>query len=301
VVVTQQRRSVALSNPTPPCVVCGTPSVPYGSKAGYDLFHCSACLHLFVWPMPANVDFIYGEDYFTGAKAGFGYTDYDRDKQAMAPTFHAYLNRIEKVLGGTGTLLDVGAATGFFLDLARSRKWEVHGIEVSVSAATTARSKGLDVLTGPVESCDSPPGSFDAVCMWDVIEHMPNPCAAVTHVRQLLKPGGILAVNTPDSDSLLPRLLGVKWHLIIPPEHLNLFSRRSLRILLERHGFEILDLTRVGKTFTLQYTAQFALKTLGLLDGPAGRISRALNGTWMGRWRIPINLRDNVFTLARAR
>ena len=285
----------------PSCVVCATPSESYGSKAGYDLFRCSACLHTFVWPMPANPHSIYGEDYFTGAKGGFGYTDYDGDKLAMAPTFHAYLSRMEAALGGTGELLDIGAATGFFLHLARQRKWQVRGIEVSASAAQMARSKGLDVLTGPVENCNWPPASFDAVSMWDVIEHMADPHAAMDHVQRMLKPGSVLAVNTPDCGSFFSRLLGLKWHLIIPPEHLNLFSRQSLRLLLERHGFEILDLARVGKTFTIQYVSFFLLKTLGILNSPAGRISSALNGTRIGHWSVPINLRDNIFVLARKR
>lgn len=284
---------------TPPCIVCGNGAALYGSRTGYDFFRCMVCAHLFVWPTPPGIHDIYSEDYFTGARGGFGYTDYDRDKLAMVPTFNEYLLRMERALGRTGSLLDIGAATGFFLDLARHRNWKVRGVEVSKPAAAIARSKGLDVWTGVVEDCEYPAQDLDAVSMWDVLEHMADPHSTMKHVSQLLKPGSVLAINTPDSSSLIPKLLKLKWHLLLPPEHLNLFSRQSLRYLLEQHQFEILELTTIGKTFTVQYTFHFLLKTFGLVNGPAGSMSRALNGTRVGSWGVPINLWDNVFALAR--
>lgn len=286
---------------SPSCVVCEASSASCGSKCGYELFRCSACSHLFVWPMPSTTDSIYSADYFSGAKAGFGYTDYDNDKRAMIPTFEKCLSRIEAAVGSTGALLDVGAATGFFLDLAKRRKWQVQGVELSVSASAVARSKGLDVATGSVESCELPASSFDAVSMWDVIEHLTDPPGTMNSVRRILKPKGVLAINTPDSTSAVSRLLGLKWHLVTPPEHLNLFSQYSLRLLLEKHGFEVLEVTRISKTFTVQYTLHFLLKTLGMVNGAAARVSDGLNGTKLGLLGIPINLRDNMFVLARKR
>src|SRR3954452_11248046 len=107
------------------CTVCGNEAVPLGTKRTFCLYRCRECLHMFVWPAPHNHLDIYCEEYFAGACHGFGYTDYDRDKQPMMPTFREYLRRIEAITPAKGTMLDVGAATGFFLDLARQRDWTV--------------------------------------------------------------------------------------------------------------------------------------------------------------------------------
>src|SRR5687768_16282665 len=85
-------------------------------KNSCDIYRCAGCGLLMVWPIP-QVSEIYSEDYFNGAHGGFGYVDYDQDKRAMDRTFVTFLERIEKHAPSKGTLLDVGAATGYFLDL----------------------------------------------------------------------------------------------------------------------------------------------------------------------------------------
>lgn len=242
---------------------------------------------------------VYSDQYFSGGRTGFGYTDYDRDKQPMVPTFHEYLDRLARYGKSTGKLLDVGAATGFFLDLARRRGWQVCGVEPSDYAASLARSKDIDVRTGTLDHCGFPAESFDAISMWDVIEHMPDPRCSFSSVVSLLKPGGLVAINTPDSSSLMARMLRSKWHLVVPPEHLNLFSRRSLKCLVESLGLEVLEVTSIGKTFTMQYI----LMTLAhwLKSDLFGAATKALRGSRAAEWRLSINLRDNVFMVARKR
>jgi 2-polyprenyl-3-methyl-5-hydroxy-6-metoxy-1,4-benzoquinol methylase len=196
-------------------------------------------------------------------------------------------------------MLDVGAATGFFLDLARGQGWRVQGVEPSDHAASLARAKGIDVRTGVIESCDAPSKSFDAITMWDVIEHLPDPAATMGRVAELLKPGGVVAINTPDSGSALATLMGENWHLVVPPERLNLFHRRSLRVLLEKQGFEILQTTSLGKRFTLQYIAQTLSHWWNIK--PIEAAHRRLRRMRAGQWSVPLNLFDNVFVLARKR
>jgi SAM-dependent methyltransferase len=249
--------------------------------------------------MPVDHLKIYNEEYFFGADGGFGYTGYDRDKRAMVPTFHKYLDRLESAAPGRGALLDIGAATGFFLELARQRGWQVHGIEPSDAAAERARAKNLDVRTGVLREGIFAPASFEAITMWDVIEHVTDPQSAIRDAAALLKPGGVLAVNTPDSGCLLAKLLGSRWHLVVPPEHLNLFHRRSLISLLTCNGFEILAVASIGKRFTLQYVFQ----TLAHWQGIAlwRTLAHRLRGGRVGQWGVPINLHDNFFLLARKR
>jgi cyclopropane fatty-acyl-phospholipid synthase-like methyltransferase len=284
-----------MSNGNAACIVCSSGAESCWVKSGYTYYRCRFCRHLFVWPMPAVTSQIYSKSYFEGGGDGFGYPDYDHDKQAMSSTFTNYLDRITRLSGQTGRLLDIGAATGFFMGMARDRGWRVWGVEVSDHASETARSRGFDVRTGVLTGQDFEDSSFDAITMWDVIEHMEDPKRDVIRSSSLLKSGGVLAINTPDAGSLVSKLAGVKWHLVIPPEHLNLFSRQSLRILLESCGFEVLETTTLGKRFTVQYVADTLSHVFSPLKGIAARVA----GTRLGRANVSINLYDNVFMLAR--
>ncbi len=280
------------------CPICESGAAAVGQKHSYRLYRCSHCGHLFVWPMPDNHLGIYLQDYFQGSRdGGFGYVDYDRDKLPMVPTFERYLDLLQRTGATGGTMLDIGAATGFFLDIARRRGWKAYGVEASDYAASVARSKGLDVMTGVLEDYNTAPDFFDAITAWDVIEHLHCPRNTVRKIHNVLKPGGLLAINTPDAGSALAKALEIKWHLVIPPEHLNLFHRKSLRHLLEENGFEILLEDKIGKTFTLQYIFQtlFHWQKLAIW----GWVANHLQQRSVGQWGIPINLRDNMFVIAR--
>ena len=284
-----------------PCKLCQAAAVCAGAKNTFRLFRCGKCGLLFVHPVPEDLLEIYNDRYFSGATEGHGYTDYDRDKEPMRPVFEEYLQRIEGVLGKPGRLLDVGAATGYFLDICRQRGWSTAGVEPSDFAASLGRNKGLDVRTGVLPDCGFAPGSFDAVTLWDVLEHVPDPEKTVQDVVQLLKPGGIFAFNTPDVDSAWARTMGMHWHLIVPPEHIHLFGRKSAVELLTKCAFLPLEVTTIGKTFTIQYV----LKTLGqwlklpLFTRSAEWMRGTRLGNLLGNLGVPINLRDNMFVMAR--
>lgn len=281
------------------CPICCDGATFVGERGKYRLWRCRACSALFVAPLPASVDDIYGDDYFHGATAGFGYVDYDNDKAPMEETFERYLCDIDGLLTTGGkTLFDIGAATGVFLNLARARGWSVSGVEVSRVASQTAREKGLQVYTGTLdEGLSMFPESIDVVTMWDVLEHLMNPTQTIASVHRVLKPGGILAITTPDSSSAVARLFGLHWHLVVPPEHLILFGRTSLRVLLEHAGFTVCKVTRVGKRFTLQYVVQ----TLARLHNRPlwTRVGDVLRRSGLGRCRVTIDLRDNITVFAR--
>lgn len=281
------------------CVVCDSAASELGVRNGHRIFKCASCRSYFAWPPPIDADRlkIYSEDYFSGAADGFGYADYDRDKQAMSPTFQKYLDVIESFLPAKGTLVDVGAATGFFLKLAVDRGWTGIGIEPSLHASALAREKGLDVRTSTFEADSMPPESVDVITLLDVIEHLPNPRAVLQAAHRALRPGGLVVINTPDSGSLVARIFGHKWHLVVPPEHLFLFNMMSLQRALGEDHFKIVVREKIGKRFTVQYVLETLHRWQGfsfwrkiydrVRDRPAGRAS------------VGINLRDNMFLLAQ--
>lgn len=236
------------------CPICNTPSpYPYSDKKNYSLYRCNQCKLIFLWPIPPNIDSIYNPDYFTGAKHGFGYSNYEQDKIPITKTFHRYLQEIENFKPDHGSLLDIGAATGFFLEQAQASEWTTAGLETSEYACKLAANNNIQVYCGQLQDNLFSPNSFDVVTMWDVFEHLPDPHSSINITNQLLKKDGLLVINTPDSSSFIASLACQRWHLLIPPEHIYLYSYRALDILLTKHSFKIISTKRIGKSYTPSY------------------------------------------------
>jgi SAM-dependent methyltransferase len=152
-----------------------------------------------------------------------------------------------------GTLLDVGAWVGYLVSEADARGWSAIGVEPSTFASAFARERlGVDVRTGGLFDADLPPGGFDAVTMGDVIEHLVRPDAALDRIAGLLAPGGLLWLALPDAGSRLARVMGRRWWSVIPT-HVQYFTRTSIRLLLERRGYEVLEIATAPKAFTVRY------------------------------------------------
>ncbi|HUY62281.1 MAG TPA: class I SAM-dependent methyltransferase [Candidatus Paceibacterota bacterium] len=270
--------------------------IPLFSKKEYRYVRCGACGFVCIAPVP-DPRSVYGKDYFLGAEHGYGYVDYDEDKAAMKPVFERCLAMVEEVRPIRGKLLDVGAANGYFVGVANARGWDAEGIEISSYAAEEGRRRGLAIQTGTLEDISFPDGTFDAVTMFDVLEHIPHPVSAVRAVTRMLRPGGALLINTPDTGSLVARMFGKRWHLYVPPEHLALFNAENLTKLLWSEGFEVLRVRHLGKTFTVRYI----IDTLGrqVCIPVASRVLGSLGRSRLGDLRVPLNLGDNMLLVAR--
>jgi SAM-dependent methyltransferase len=140
---------------------------------------------------------------------------------------------------GPARILDVGCGNGAFLKRMRSFGWDVHGLDPDPAAAAAAKASGIDVLVGTLADATWPEGWFDAVTMSSVIEHVPDPVAALSACRRLLAPGGTLHLVTPNTRALGAERFGVNWRGFEAPRHLVLFDRRSLSLLLEAQGFDL--------------------------------------------------------------
>jgi len=280
------------------CPICEIQSANYFTKKnGFDLYRCKKCNLMFVWPVSPDFTKIYSKDYFSGAKDSLGYADYEGDREITLGVFKTYLENIEKHYPKRGKLLDVGSATGHFLELANKHGWEAKGIEISAYASGIGRKKGLQIITGKFETFDLPEKYFDAVTFWDVLEHFEKPETAIRQARKILKPGGILVLNTPDSASLMAKIFGRRWHALVPPNHLHIFNQKNMGRLLAKNNFEIVGTDRVGKEFSLR----FFLKVLAnwqkmkIFEKAYGQ---AMKRRW-GNWSVPLNTRDNIFIMAK--
>src|SRR5208282_5445413 len=121
--------------------------------------------------------------------------------------------RALRVLNGwlpkRGRLLEIGSYCGIFLDRIRASGWEVTGLEPDRGAADYSRAKyGLRIVDGVLPNPSLPDKNFDAVVMLHVIEHMPDPSENLREIHRVLKPGGVLVVETPRFDSLMFKILG---------------------------------------------------------------------------------------------
>jgi len=289
----------------PSCFLCGAEDFhPLYLIHDCQLVRCPHCQAVFTREIPSRLlkSSFYEEDYFqnpafasTDINEYFGYDTYIPDQKNIQDKFKICIRRIKKYQP-SGKLLDLGCATGFFLDLARRHRFEVLGVEPSRFAGRKARELfGVPVIPRELREADLPTSGFDVVTLWDVIEHFANPRAELREINRILKPGGILGIITPNIGSPAARILKDKWlEIHRMPEHLIFFSARTLKRLLEETGFEILEAHSIGKKFYLDSfirNLNFQLRVFGLPALPVPRF----------HWRIPlnINLKYKLFLLAR--
>ena len=153
-----------------------------------------------------------------------------------------------------GRLLDIGCATGFLLDEARKDGWEVHGVELSSWAVDYIKNKlSIDtIFHGVLKNANYPGNYFDVVILKDAIEHLTDPKGILIEIRRILKPNGILCVNTPNIDSFVSKALKARWWGI-KQAHLYYFSRKTLCRMLDISGFLPVRIRSHPRTFTTKY------------------------------------------------
>jgi SAM-dependent methyltransferase len=191
------------------------------------------------------------------------------EEAGQIETARRSLDRIEAQVR-PGHLVDLGCWTGSFVAAAAERGWDAVGIEPSSWAAQRAKERGLDVRVGDLRSHGLDAGGFRCVVMCDVIEHLLDVGAAIQTAAGLLEPGGVAYLTTPDASGRLPRLLGARWWSVLPM-HVQYFTRDSLRLLLEQHGFRVLEVASHPKVFTASYYAN-------RIGGYAPSVARAAVG-----------------------
>ena len=271
------------------CNLCGARSTrPFARRQGFAIVSCTTCGLVYVTPRPSVERLLAHYNSNESSRVQY-YLDVE---PADRRTFAALLDHVERARPGLGELLDVGTNVGTCLALARERGWRGRGVEINAEAARLCREeRGLDVVTRPLEPGLFAPRSFDAVVLSDVIEHLPDPAGVVRVVHELLRPGGLCAISTPDVSGWAARALQLK-----PEEHLYYFAPDTLRALLERAGFETLECRPFDRWHNL--TGMTHSTTCGgLLPrlAPLFRVSRRLLGDVVVR----LPLRENLLALAR--
>lgn len=201
------------------------------------LFRCARCKDLFLYELQKRGD-RYDRDYFfTEYRKRYG-RSYREDKENIGRLGVRRLQQIESLTRKRGSILDVGCALGFFLQLARERGWDAWGIEISEYASRWAQNRlGLNVINGSFLQVNIEPETFDVVTLFFVIEHFPNMEEVIQRVHSILKKNGLIVLALPHRGGILYRLsrsLYLKEH---PRDHYFDTTTRNLRRLLRQYGF----------------------------------------------------------------
>jgi 2-polyprenyl-3-methyl-5-hydroxy-6-metoxy-1,4-benzoquinol methylase len=172
---------------------------------------------------------------------------------ARERTFAKCLDIIEGMMPQRGRILDVGTAGGSFLEVAKRRGWRVAGCEPNVWLSEWgSQHYGIPIHAGTVFDMGLADTSFDAVTLWDVLEHTPDPKAVLSECHRVLRPDGLLVVNYPDIHSLVARLMGRRWVFLLSV-HLYYFTFETIRHMLEQTGFRVIKYQRHWQSLELGY------------------------------------------------
>jgi 2-polyprenyl-3-methyl-5-hydroxy-6-metoxy-1,4-benzoquinol methylase len=214
------------------------------------------------------------------------YLKYAESRDLKVATAKPRLATIKRLAKGN-RLLDVGCATGFFLEAASAEGFDVNGLEFSTVAISLARPDiRKRIVRGDVNTLiASETEKFDVVTAFDIIEHVQNPISFLQDIHKVLRPGGVLALSSPDTDHFLRYLMGSRWPMLQPMQHTILFSRRSIAALLEQCGFGEIQVDTTHKFLTMDYLADQLVATNPSLH----RVYRAT------RWIVPGPLRRKPF------
>lgn len=229
------------------CPICKSLQTrPFACKDNFPFYRCKPCKTIFLKNVPSA---LFLNSYYSKT---FLYSDGDINEPIIRKRDPLILARLKSIAPSAKTLCDVGSGFGYFLDDAQTRGYTVCGIEPSKKLARDSRRNyKLLVYEGSLdEYIKDSKDTFDIVTCIHVIEHVRNPKDFIKKLTSLVKPGGILYIETPNSDSHLLYVEKERYTFLIPPDHLWLFSHFSINSLLPANSSLI-------KTSTYSYSEHF--------------------------------------------
>ena len=177
----------------------------------------------------------YNEDYYAG-KSEYSYIDERKQNSFHAHVWKARLKNISKFIPPPADFLDAGCSFGGFALQAKEMGYRANGLDVSEYAAEHAQKNGLKTIQGKIKSGIFPDDSFDIVTMIEVMEHVSNPDETLSALSKMIRPGGLLVIQTANFAGMQAKREKEKYHYYLPG-HLYYYSRKNLTELLKKHKF----------------------------------------------------------------
>lgn len=297
---------------------CGSTRFAPSPHASYDI--CQGCQSARLREMGSDsaevvsddTAALYGSDYWEAHMAELGFpTIEERSRLDLAERCNYWLKYILKYHHSPGRALEIGCAHGGFVKLLSLAGYQAVGMEMSPIVVSKARGRfGVEIVRGPIEATNGELSSFDAIAMFDVLEHFPNPVESIAAIRSHLKPGGVLVIQTPEHQ------LGLDggWRNYKPPEHTFIFTQSAAARLLGDAGLKHVAFEPAlfeGDMFL--FASDRPLKpatdqeiTQRLLGWPDGRLVLALQDQYWRAWEMsrrmfnePLSERYGVRGLSR--
>lgn len=246
------------------CPICGaTAARRLYQLTRYGIYACTRCAQVFLDPLPTEEEIraLFAQLYTTGEsdlpelRDYYGFTYDDAPSNPLVQLYGRWLDALERH-HPPGSLLDIGCGTGLFLAVARRRGWRTVGIDDCEPAVRHAREHfGLEVETGEFSEFAGDGRTFDAVTMWDIIEHARRPVELLAAVRRCLAPGGVVGLSTPNQRSILDAVAGTVYRLtggrVTAPlekfyiaQHFLYFDPVTLEQALRRADLRVVHLER---------------------------------------------------------
>ncbi|MDX1651965.1 MAG: class I SAM-dependent methyltransferase [Brumimicrobium sp.] len=223
------------------CLVCQSSRLkPLPRYSKTFLVKCLACGFVFSKKIPDTEEL---EKHYSG------YHRNDYLSPITVKRYHEILDKME-VFRKTNRIIDVGCGIGYFLDEAKKRGWEVYGTEYTQEAVDICEQKGILMHKGPLNTANYSPESFDIITSFEVIEHINNPLEEVIRFKEMLRPGGLVYITTPNFDSLLRYRLKEKYNVITYPEHLSYYTPKTIKRLFKNNGFKTQEIQTTGISLT---------------------------------------------------
>lgn len=255
------------------CIACGATSETSAAYARimrfgtpYAVMICSACGQARTDPFPTAED--YAQFYSNDTYRADGVRFVGPMERLLRSFRQGRLRRIRRFVP-RGKMLDIGCGGGQFLADLRVAGWETVGVEVNEAMAAHARQAfGLDVRIGRLDQAGFADATFDVVTMYHVLEHIPDPVAALRECHRILRPGGLLVVAVPNFASWQSRTTGKHWFHLDIPHHLHHFTTNALMHVTTAQSFQV------------RHTTHFSIE-----QNPYGWLQSLLN-----QWRLGHNL-----------
>lgn len=227
------------------CPLCGIAPEPFAvDYQGFTLCRCSRCTLEFVNPRLSYEELaakVYSDNYFPKRDGS------ERRTTEATHYYNSQLSQFEVLLGERRTVLDIGCGNGAFLDFARERGWKIAGVDIKLSP--DAREMSCPLWEGRLRDIDFGSSRFDLIRLNHVLEHTQDPVSELEICRELLEPNGILFISVPNIAGLSPRLKSLqsrlklkshRWRHYAAMHHLFFFSPETLKLVVEKAGFQVL-------------------------------------------------------------
>lgn len=256
------------------CHYCNSIDIKtYKKIDSYIIDYCNKCHLLFTAGSFSKVANLVNKEWYSK-----GYiSSYLERAHDLKKRFSKKIIQIESIIRG-GNLLDLGCGVGLFLESMTETarfSWKLYGVDVNErlikEAKTRLGQKVSNLYTGRLTSLRIKEHFFDCITCFDVLEHDDQLESTLKDIKRILKPSGLLIIQSPNQSSVMAHLCGSLWDWWAVPDHIFHFNPQSLPSVLKNEGFHIRNL------YTWDPRNEFILNIQGVINKRLGTIGKILS------------------------